>query len=399
MLNILIPILIGCSFGIITGLFPGIHINLISVIVIGLSATLFKLASPLSISIFIISMAITHTFLDTIPAVYLGAPEEDTALSILPGHKLLLKGKGHEAIMLTLIGSLFSLIMIILLSPLITISIGKIYPFIKKYMVLILISTSSFLILKERKSRMWALIIFLLSGILGIATLNLPNLKSPLLPLLSGLFGTSMLTISIIKKSKIPPQQITMPNTNKKTITKSLSASFIAGTITSFLPGLGPAQAAIIGSQLIRNIKDTGFLILIGSLNTINMVLSFIALYTIDKARNGAVIAISKLIQDFSLNHLVLFLAVSLIVAGIATFLTINLSKIFSKIMSKINYTKLCISIIFLIIILVTIISGPLGLLILFTSTALGIVPAELGIGRNHLMGVLLLPVIFYFTL
>jgi putative membrane protein len=255
------------------------------------------------------------------------------------------------------------------------------------------------LILKERKSKIWALIIFILSGVLGIVTLNMNKLSSPLFPLLSGLFGISMLTTSLLEKVNIPKQKIEKVKLDKKQLTRSLSSSLISGSLCSFLPGLGPSQAAILGSQFTKKIDSEGFLILIGGLGTINMVLSILGLYIIDKARNGAIVAVSELIGEITLNHLILFLGVALVAAGIATFLTINFTKIFATLISKINYKLLCICVIIFVTVLVAIISGPIGLLILFVSTALGIIPAELGIGRNHLMGCLLLPVILYFIL
>jgi len=397
LIEILIAILLGCMAGIITGLTPGVHINLVSLLILNISAILLNFTTPIIISIFIISMAITHTFLDTIPAIFLGAPEEETALSILPGHKMLLDGKAYHAIILTLIGSLFSLIFAILFSPLIAVIINGIYPTLSKLMGYILLTASIFLIIKDNKSKFWAFIIFMLSGVLGIATLNLPNLKNPLFPLLSGMFGISALLISLSNKINIPTQEISEVKIEKKKITKALGSSFIAGGLCSFLPGLGPAQAAILGSQLNKNIGNDGFLILIGGLNTINMVLSFLALYIIDKARNGAIVTVSKIIENFTLENLILFFGVSLVVAGIATFLTIYISRVFSRIITRINYQKTCVSIIFLITILTFILSSPIGILVLIVSTSLGILPPMLGIGRNHLMGCLLLPVILYF--
>ena len=197
-LEIIIAITLGCLFGIFTGLIPGIHINLISLLVLSMSAYLLNITSPLTISVFIISMAITHTFLDSIPSIFLGAPEGgDNALSVLPGHKMLLEGRGYEAVMLTLIGSFFALILAIVISYPVGILVGSIYPYLQKIMGYILIFASGFLIIRERKSRMWALIIFLLSGVLGLSTLGLVNLKNPLFPLLSGLFGTSTLIVSL----------------------------------------------------------------------------------------------------------------------------------------------------------------------------------------------------------
>ena len=399
-IEIIIAILFGCLFGIFTGLIPGVHINLISLIVLSLAGYLLNITTPIIIAVFIISMSITHSFLDTIPSIFLGAPEADTALSVLPGHKMLLEGRGYEAVMLTLIGSFFALILTIIL----TFPIGKIiefiYPFLQQIMSFILIFASSFLIFREKKSRLWALTLFFLSGVLGIATLNLPNLKNPLFPLLSGLFGTSTLIISLSDKTKIPLQKITFPKIKKSELTKTMGSSLVAGSLCSFLPGLGPAQAAIIGSEFYKKITNEGFLVLIGGLNTINMVLSLIALFLLDKARNGAIVTISKIVESVTLQDLLLFFAVSLVAGSIAVFLTIKITKIFSKILSKVNYKKLIISIILLIGIMVFFLSSNfMGLLILIVSTSLGILPAKLGIGRNHLMGCLLLPVILYFLL
>lgn len=397
LLEIFIAIFLGCLMGVITGLVPGVHLNLISLLILSFSVFLLEFTTPLIISVFIISMAITHTFLDTIPAVFLGAPEEETALSILPGHKMLLEGRGYHAIILTLIGSLFSIILAVIFSPLIAATINKIYPTLSKFMGYVLILASLFLISKDSKSKFWAFIVFMLAGVLGIGVLNMPGLGNPLFPLLSGMFGISALLISLSNKVKIPEQKVSDLKVSKKTITKAVSSSFVAGGLCSFLPGLGPAQAAILGSQITRKLGGEGFLILVGGLNTINMIMSFIALYILDKARNGAIVTVSKIIGNFSLENLILFLGVTLIVAGIATFLTIKIAKIFSSIMSKVNYTGICLFIIGLIFTLTIILSKPLGILVLFVSTALGIMPPLLGVGRNHLMGCLLLPVILYF--
>jgi putative membrane protein len=400
-LEILIAILLGCIFGIFTGLIPGVHINLISLLVLSVAAYLLEITTPLIIAVFIISMAITHTFLDSIPSIFLGAPDGgDNALSVLPGHKMLLEGRGYEAVMLTLIGSFFALIFAIIISYPVGKLIEFFYPFLQNIMAYILIFASGFLIIRERKSKKWALIIFLLSGVLGLSTLNLVHLKNPLFPLLSGLFGTSTLIVSLSDKTKIPKQKITFPKINKSKLNKTLGSSLIAGSLCSFLPGLGPAQAAIIGSEFYRKITNEYFLVLVGGLNTINMILSFIALHLLDKARNGAIVVISKIMENVGPKELIIFFASSLIAGGIAVFLTIKITKIFSRILEKVNYRKLVVSIIFLIITMVFILSSNfLGLLVLVTSTFMGIIPIKLGIGRNHLMGCLLFPVILYFLL
>ena len=116
-LEILTALLIGCFFGIITGLIPGVHINLLSLMLVSISGYLLGFTSPIVLGAFIIAMSITHTFLDSIPSIFLGAPDADQALNVLPGHKLLLQGKGYEAVKLTVIGSLLCLISTSLIIP------------------------------------------------------------------------------------------------------------------------------------------------------------------------------------------------------------------------------------------------------------------------------------------
>lgn len=397
--EILLAILIGSFFGIFTGLIPGIHMNLVSLMIVVFSPVLLQYTSPLFLAVVIISMAITHTFLDNIPSIFLGAPEEDTVLSVLPGHRLLLQGKGFEAIMLTVLGSLVALIFSVFLVPIIIplASIG--YPLIKNWIGILLILLTCFLIWHERTSKLWALIVFLMSGCLGIGVLNISVLKEPLFPLLSGLFGTSMLVLSVKDNVRIPKQELTGICLETKKGLKALICSVIAGVFCSFLPGLGPSQAAILSSQFTKDLGDKGFLVLVGGLSTVNMVISFVALYVLDKPRNGAIVAVAKILDSFSYNYMVLFLGCALVVAGIATFLAVFFSKVFSNLIVKVNYKWLCLSIISLVVVLAFFLDGFLGLFILAVSTFIGMIPALKGIGRNHMMGVLILPVILYFVL
>ena len=98
MIEIYIAILLGCIAGTITGITPGVHLNLVSVLIISSASFLLSFASATSIGVFIIAMSILHTFTNAIPAIFLGAPEESTALAVLPGHSLLLSGRGYEAV-------------------------------------------------------------------------------------------------------------------------------------------------------------------------------------------------------------------------------------------------------------------------------------------------------------
>ncbi len=406
LIELILALLIGIGVGTFTGLFPGIHINLVAVMMFGFLDYLLQITSPLSLVVFIVAMSITHTFIDFIPSIFLGAPNEDSFLSILPGHQLLLEGRGYLAVIYTLYGSTTALIIILLFTPFFIYLLPIFYPFIQNIMALVLIILSIYLIASE-ENILLSTIIFLLAGFLGIASLNL-GIKEPLLPLLTGLFGASSLIISIKQKTKIPKQTI-LPLSEIKlstlSVIKSVFASIIASPFTAFLPGLGASQAAIIGRQSLQIKDQKEFLFLIGAINTIVMGLSFITFYAIGKMRTGSAVAVAKLMPELDFKALIIILIVIVLSGILSFFLTLVLSKIIARKINDIDYSKISFFILILISIVVivfsdlTIIGKIIGILIFITSTFLGIFTILKGIQRIHLMGCLLIPTILFYVL
>jgi putative membrane protein len=112
-LELLIFTFFGIALGTLTGLIPGLHVNTIALILLGAAITI----NPYYLAVVIIAMAIAHTIWNFIPSILLGAPEGGTALSVLPGHKLFLEGRGLEAIYLTIIGGVGVIFLSLLLLP------------------------------------------------------------------------------------------------------------------------------------------------------------------------------------------------------------------------------------------------------------------------------------------
>jgi len=395
----LLAIFLGVGIGTITGIIPGIHVNLLAVLTLSVAPALMEVTSPLAVAVFIIALTITHIFTDFVPSTFLGAPTPDTALNILPSHELLLKGQGYKAVYLATQGAFMGIIVMILLTPLYLITIKPMYGVIQAYIPFILILSSSFLILRERKEKLWALAVFLLSGILGVAALNLSSLKQPLLPLFSGLFGTSTLLLALKEKINIPKQEITKEKIPKKEFFKAMGGGTIASTLCGFLPAMGSAQAVIIASSIFKQISRETFIILVGMINSMVTVLSFVALYTIDKARNGAVAILSQVLANMTLHDLMIYLICALVAGILAMQISNTLAKVFAKIITKINYTKLCLAVIIFTTAIVFLFSHWLGLLVLTVSTMVGMLAPMKGLGRYHLMGSLSIPVILYFLL
>lgn len=398
LIEIIIALILGLIAGTITGLSPGIHINLVAAL---LTASVGYLANiPLvALAVFIASMSITHTFLDFIPSIFLGAPEEDSFLSILPGHRMLKEGRGYEAFVLTIYGSLTAIIIILIFTPIFIWFLPSIFGIAKSAIPFILLFISFYLIFRE-KNFLLSLVVFILAGFLGFLAFNLP-VKEPLMPLLSGLFGLSSLIISLKSKMQIPKQKI-QPlkeiKLKKKEFFKSLAAIIISSPLCSFLPGIGSGHAATIGSEIIpQNTK--GFLFLVGATNTIIMGLSFVTVCAIGKARSGSAAAIKDILGAITSQNLILIL-IAMAVAGIlAALLGLKLAKFCAKHISKINYSKITFFTISILIIFNLIFSNLLGILILITATALGIFAISSNSRRINMMGALIIPAILYYLL
>jgi len=393
MLNLIIPLLLGILAGTITGLTPGIHINLIAISILSLS--LISGLPTTTLLIFITAMAITHTFLDFIPAIFLGAPDEDSALATLPGHELLLIGQGHRALCLTLLGSIIAVTSLILIIPTFIFLIPKTYPFLQRMMAFFLIWISIFLVYNEKESKTKAILIFTMAGFLGLATLNL-NISQPLLPLLTGLFGTSTIIYSIKSKTIIPKQQIRKFKINKKDLIKPTLATIFVSPICSFFPGLGSSQAAIIGSEITGKQTREQFLVLLGSINTIVMSVSFVTLFLVQKTRTGAAFALSQITQLTTQNLATILIAI-VISAIIAIPISITVSKLIAKNIHKIPYTKISVLILTILTIIIFYFTGIMGLITLIVSTLLGLTCIEFGTRRGFLMGAILIPTIIYY--
>jgi len=389
-LEMLLFLLLGILAGTISGLIPGLHINLIGVAVVSIAST-NATSFPIYFVIFITAMAITHTFLDFIPSIFLGCPNEDTSLSALPGHELLKQGRGYEAVLLSTKGCFIGIFLLIIITPLLILAVPPIYELIQKIIPYILIGVVGILVFTE-KEKIPAAIVISLTGILGYLILNL-DLKEPLLPLLSGLFGSSSLILSIKNKVHIPKQEFTQA---KPKYFKPILGSLIASPLCGFLPGLGSSQAAVLGNTIART-ERKDFLFLLGLTNLLVMGFSFISIYAISKGRTGVAVAIQNILGQVELKELILMLMVVLITGIIAYLLSKKLARFFANKINKINYSTISIVTLILLFFLTLIISGFFGILILILSTLTGIYCINTGTKRTNMMGCLIIPTIILY--
>jgi len=398
-LDLIIALICGICTGIFTGITPGIHINLVNSVLISAAPILLLNFTIPQIVLFIIAMSITHTFLDSLPSIFLGAPDETTVLAVTPGHRYLLRGEGIRAFKLTLAGSFLAILFSVLAMPAIAAFVSLAYPLIRKYVAYILIGFSAMLILGSR-SKGDALILFALSGLLGYACTS-GVFSEPLVPLLSGMFGLSSIILSIMNDQKIAEQRECSLCYFKGGILSVLTGG-VAGLITAIFPGIGSSFATIIGSKLVSFIKRKtdeaadGFMMMLGSVNTFNFLLSIPMAYLFSKARNGSVMAISTITGKIGDNLLILIITGSLVSGCIAFLISFHIQKVFIRFIKKINYKLLSVIIGCAIVAISIVSSGFTGVIILAVSTSIGIYSSFVKAPKTAMMGCLIFPVIIW---
>jgi putative membrane protein len=400
MIEQLFASLFGIVIGIFTGITPGIHINLVAAALLS-NIDNFDSFDPLSLALFIVSLSITHTFIDFIPSILLGAPNEETALSILPGHRLLKQGRSFEAIVQTQYGCIIGIIVSIIIAPLFIIFLPQIFTSLKNFIPFILILISIYIILRDKHPEI-SFLIFSASGILGLLVFNSPiEIKEPLLPLLTGLFGISSLITSIkespnINKQIIRPLLLVTPN--RKEIFSCLLSTFISSPLGSIFPGIGSGHAAVIGSELSKKTERT-FLLMLGAINSSVMILSIVTAYSIGKTRTGSAAAIKTLLVEISKFDLLIIFIIVILISPILIIVSLNLTKIFIKSIQKINYKILNILVLIFVIIVNIILTNWTGIILLILSSILGLSAVNSQTRRINLMACLILPSIIYYLI
>jgi len=399
-LEILLFSILGICVGTITGLIPGFHINTVIPLILGMT---FLFASPYYLTTFIVSLTITWIFISYIPSVFLGAPQEDTSLAVLPGHRLLLEGRGYEAIKLTIIGGMGSLIITLILVAIFSSSFSNLYDMLRPYIQYLIAIVVLFMIASEKKLRkiLSAAFIILLSGFFGIITLSSSIVPSEnvFFPMLTGMFGLSTIIISMKGKSKIPTQkEDSNLNISKVDLLKFILLGSVAGTIVGLLPSIGVSQAATIVSYLGRLGETRSFLVSLSGIRVAHEVVSLLSLYIIKTPRSGGSIAIQQVLPELTFYDALLMVGVICFVSGIAVLITMFLGKRIPKFLAKVNYKYLSLTVIIFMLVMVFLMTGVYGLLIVFTSTSIGLLCAHMGIKRSHCMGCLLIPSILIFS-
>lgn len=391
-------VFVGALLGTLSGLVPGLHANNFALLLAGVAPSIPGPA--LAVGAAMLAAGVVHSFLNAIPALALGVPDAEMAPTALPGHRLVLAGRGREAIRLSALGSGLAVAIALPLAIPITILMDAIYPTLRDHIRLVLLAVVIGLLATERThtTRIVGAITFVASGALGWFTLDL-SLEAPLsaggilAPLFAGLFGAPIL-IEAARGGGVPPQEDAALRSTRSRVAMTAGAGAVAGALVGYLPGISAAIAAVaVLVVLPGGVDDRGYVVATSGVDTANAIFALFALVTIGQPRTGVLVAVES--ANVPLNLPVLVAAV-LFAGMLGTLAVLAIGDRYLRVVAAVDYIYLCTGALLLLLVLSGLFAGFTGVGVFFVATAIGLIPVQCGAYRVHCMGVLIGPLLLW---
>ena len=402
--------LLGAGIGTFTGLVPGIHVNTLAAMMLAGYPFLSDVLSPLipdgclpiCVASCIMSASIVHSFVDYVPSVFIGAPDPDDVVSALPGHALLLEGKAMTAIRSAAIGSCVGACASILIAiPFQILLMSGLSDYLDSITSIILMSVIVMMILHEKDplNMVWCAAVILISGILGLACMDLDIPCNGLVaggtllfPMLTGLFGMPAM-LSSLRNPSISEQT---DDTRYPVGPIPGIKGVLTGMLTGWFPGITSTTGAILSDAVTPEKTREGFISMVASIGTSASIIMLVTMSITGKGRSGTMIIIGDILGDSIVGQMNECFLLLLLTAAFASLIgyhsTIACGLMMSKIINRVNVVMLNRICIVTIVSLVLLMTGPFGILILIISTMMGFLPIKIGISRVYLTGCLLIP-------
>ena len=440
-IEILLYALAGTLLGGFLFVVPSIHFLNFSGVIIAIWGHyhgLFPAEAPLTLFAFFMGMVVSFGIMNTIPSMFLGAPDESAVFVVLPGSKYMLQGKGYEAAMLTGIGGLLGILFLAIISPFFFYALPKLHVILGPHMHWILGLIIVYMLMSEwpkgtGKGENWwikfkgawanlfaGIATFGLSAFMGFLIFNRTMVPAKmgfqgLLPIFVGLFAVSSLISAILSKQKIPHQHITDTiDLDYKTMWKGWMPGCIGGFLAAYLPGVTGGIGGLIAGHACAQRDDRIFVMSQGVSKVVyytgQFLLFFIPSYFFLKGglkRGGMAINLGPFYKPTLMQEYVFIFGV-VVMASCISFLLLSFnSKLIIKLIAKVPYQKLSYASLAIVVVMVffmpamlegtingaVLIAGVQVIGIMCVSTCLGLIPIFYHCRRSNCMAVIIVPI------
>jgi len=421
-MTIIVPLLYatgGALVASVLALVPALHIYNVAGFIVLATATCGEFAPPEMLAMFFLGMITSYSILNTIPSIFLSAPDDSTIFVVLPGQKYLLQRPGYEAVVLTGIGGLGGIAVLALLTPVASSLFPALRAILQPHLHWILWTVIAFMLISEWPkgsdrapaglARWWdgwksltaGLITFTLSGLLGFILLYRSLVPvtvayQNLLPAFVGLFAVPWILQNILSRVELPEQHIA--ETVDGTLGLFLRGTFagaLGGLFAAFFPVVTGGLGGFIAGHATAQRDDRLFIISQGASKVVYYVGGFLFFFVpgLHLTRGGMAWMLSSLWSSYTPQSYYVATAAVVLSGVLAFFLLLLMTRVTIKLVSKVSYRWVSLSTLAVLLAIVVGMTGWGGLLICAVATGIGLIPVLWGSRRMNCMGVLLLPI------
>ncbi len=400
-------------------LVPSLHVYNIAGIFILFALRVQNFIGADELAMLLLGMIVGYAMLNTISAIFLGAPDDSTVFIVLPGQKYLLMSRGYEAAVLTGIGALGGVVVLLVLSPFASTIFGTLRTILIPHLHWILGVIIVYMLMAEWPkggdrgatglARLWdawkglgaGILTFLLAGLLGLVLMY----KSPvpvdmsfqnLLPAFVGLFAVPWVLENILSGTEIPKQHITNTfDAPPSMIARGVFSGALGGLFAAFFPVVTGGVGGYLAGHATAQRDDRVFIISQGASKFLYYVgafwLFFLPAARITKGGMSGMLATIYTPQGTSLYYVAV--AMIALCGVLSFFLLLGYARLAVWLVEKINYRYISFATLFVLIALVYSFTGLGGIAIMLVATPIGWLPVLWGSRRMNCLGVLLVPI------
>lgn len=418
-----LPVLLATVFGTFLGalfsLLPALHIYNVAGIFLLLVIRVEAQVEPLLIALTLLSSLVAYGFLNTIPSVFFGVPDESTAFMVLPSSKAMLQGRGYEASMLTGLGSLGGVLLIMGFAPFALGFIPTLRVLLGPHMGWVLLSIGAYMLISEwpigtdrPKNKLWRLwdswdrlffgiLTFTLSALLGMVILNRTMVPSEMafqgvMPAFVGLFAVPWVMQNILSRHDVPAQVIPESlDVGPGIFVRSMCSGGLGGFFSAIFPVVTAGVGSLVAGHATAQHDDRVFLIGYGAAKVIYYAGAFLFFFApgMNLTRGGMAWMVGPFYQASAQAEYWMALGVLLFSAAISVVLLDVASRYAVRIIERVDYRNLSWVSLLICFLIVGGLTGAPGLLICVTGAGIGSIPIFFNCRRSHCMAVLIVPI------
>ncbi len=397
---------------------PALHIYNVAGLLVILAVKVEGRVPGEVLALFMLGLVVGYAVLNTIPSVFLGAPDDSTLFIVLPAQKYLMQQRGFEASVLTGVGGLGGLVVLLLLAPLAPKVFSLVRAVVGPHLHWILGAVILYMLMSEwpkgsdRGRTGWAkfldawrslgagLLTFLLSGVLGFVLFygNLVPTEvafQNLLPAFVGLFAIPWVLQNIVSQARVPAQHVSRSvDLSPGLVARGVGAGALGGLFAAFFPVVTGGIGGFLAGHATAQRDDRLFIVSQGASKLVYYVGAFLLFFVpgLHLARGGMAWMLSVLYAAHTPETYWLAVGAMLLCGALAFLLLLGLSRGAIWLVGRFDYRWISAATLALLVGVVLGLTGRGGLLIAAAATAIGLIPVLWGSRRMNCMGVLLLP-------